>query len=451
MPVNLSRNTRVFFTTRDRTVPDALTGFTSSDTFELKVLDGYTFNQTTEQQTITLSEAGTSPVRGSRSFNSVINPVDWSISTYIRPYLSTTVQAPERYLWNAIMGSAPFAATSTATTGTTKAGTGTVTDPYLVTVTATNAFTNAEVGDAVQISGMTPATFNGIWPIKTKTSASIVILDFGGIDPGTFSAAGTVKIGSWFETGSSAVTSTVGSNKNQLEKFGLIFKVDNTFYKLHNCAVNQADIQFDLQGISTIAWSGFATDLVEITDSTAKTNLIALTFPAEANNYITNKLSTTTIQSNIGGVAGTTYLVPITGGNLTISNNIEYVTPENLGDINKAIGYYTGARTISGNLTAYLKTGTNESASLLSAITAGLLVSPETKYKVQVEVGGASNTTRVELLMNGCQLQVPTVEIQDVVSTTINFTAQGYHSTGASGQYESSRTNDLQVTYYGVA
>ena len=48
--------------------------------------------------------------------------------------------------------------------------------------------------------------------------------------------------------------------------------------------------------------------------------------------------------------------------------------------------------------------------------------------------------------MNGCQLQVPSVDIQDVVSTTINFTAQGYTGT----DYDIAKTNNLRVTYVGV-
>jgi len=455
MAVNLSRNTRVFFTTLDRTVDNPLTGFLNTNTYEIKVMDGYSFSQSTEQQTITLSEAGTAPIRGERSFNSKINPVEWSLSTYIRPYLSGTVTAPEKYLWNAAMGSTPINTTSYAVAigGAVRSGTGTVADPWKLSVTgAAGAFTGLGVGDAVELTGMLPAAMNGIWPILTWTSATQVILDFGGIDPAGASntQAGTAKTGSWYETASKATSSTVGSNKNQLEKFGLVFKVDNTYYKVHNCAVNQAEVSFDLQGIAMIAWSGFGTELAEITDSGAKSALDALTFPSTADNYITNKLSTTTVQAQIGG-GGTTYTVPITGGNLTINNNIEYITPENLGDINKSIGYFTGSRSITGALNAYLKTGANESGTLLANIVSGLATSSETKYKLQIEVGGISNPTRVELKMDGCQLQVPTVEIQDVVSTTINFTAQGFHSIGGAGVYEIGKTNNLVVSYYGVA
>jgi hypothetical protein len=117
-----------------------------------------------------------------------------------------------------------------------------------------------------------------------------------------------------------------------------------------------------------------------------------------------------------------------------------------MGVVNTSIGYFTGTRSITGSLNAYLKTGTNESGDLLKSIVAGLATTSETKFKLQVEIGGILNATRVEVLMNGCKLQVPTVDVQDVVSTTINFTAQGY--TGV--DYDIAKTNNLKVTYYGV-
>lgn len=444
MAVNLSRNTKVFFST---VTTDTLGDYTSANTFEIQVLDGYTFSQNTEQQTITLSEAGTAPVRGERAFNSKLNPVDWSMSTYIRPYLSTNVKAPEKFLWNALMGSNAISTTAITiwTGGTIALSNGT----YVMTLT--KAGNTVALGDMVRITGVTglsgSSTGNGYFTVVSKSGNDIgVDLDTTVAPTGTATITSiNVFTGQWHEEAGKAVTGTFGSNKNALQAFTLIFKVDNTVYKIANCAVNQADLQFDLQGIAMIAWSGFGTTLSSPTSLQTWSGSNYTAAPA-ANNYITNKLSTTTLVSNISGTAGTTYTVPITGGNLTINNNIEYLTPENLGVVNTSIGYFTGTRSITGSLNAYLKTGTNESAALLTDILAGLTSTSETKFKLQVEVGGASNTTRVELLMNGCQLQVPTVDIQDVVATTIGFTAQGY----SGSNYEIGKTNNLVVSYYGV-
>ena len=446
MAVNLSRNTKVFFST---VTTDVLGDYTNANTFEIQVLDGYTFSQNTEQQVITLSEAGTAPIRGERAFNSKLNPVDWSMSTYIRPYLDTTVKAPEKYLWNALLGSSTVDTTGKVPTAAARIS---ATSASITVPTAIFAVLADAVGQSIGIRGVTGnLAYNGEFKVLSATGAGPQTIVFETDTDVTATAAtftGSPKVfgGQWYEDSSKAVVTTLGSNRNELRAFTLIYKVDNTVYKVANCAVNQADIQFDLQGIAMIAWSGFGTTLTSPAALQSWSGSNYLAFPGAADNYITNKLSTTTLVSNISGTAGTTYVLPITGGNLTINNNIEYLTPENLGVVNTSIGYFTGSRSITGALNAYLKTGANESAALLTDILAGLTTTSETKFKLQVEVGGASNSTRVELLMNGAQLQVPSVDIQDVVSTTINFTAQGYRGT----DYEISKTNNLVVSYYGV-
>ena len=446
MAVNLSRNTKVFFSTN---TDDVLVNYTSANTFEIQVLDGYTFSQNTEQQTITLSEAGTAPVRGERAFNSKLNPVEWSMSTYIRAYKPSNVTAPEKYLWNAAMGSKPISTTAISTW--TGGAVALVDGSYAMTLT--KAASGVTLGEMVKVTGVTglsgSSTGNGYFAVIATSGNDIVLdLDTTVVPTGTATVtSATVTTGQWFEDTSSAITSTLGSNRNELQKFTLIFKVDSTVYKIADCAVNQADIQFDLQGIAMIAWSGFGTTLTSPATLQTWSGSNYTAFPGAADNYITNKLSTTTLVSNISGTAGTTYNVPITGGNIIINNNIEYLTPENMGVVNNSIGYFTGTRSITGSLNAYLKTGTNESAKLLTDILAGLTSTSETKFKLQIEIGGASNATRVELLMNGCQLQVPTVDIQDVVSTTIGFTAQGYEG----ADYDIVKTNNLKVSYYGVA
>jgi hypothetical protein len=266
--------------------------------------------------------------------------------------------------------------------------------------------------------------------------------------------------GQWAETTTQAYTSFVGSNKNQLQKFALIFQVDNAVYVIDNCALNQAVIDFGLDAISMIAWSGFGTSVRKSTSlvvNSATGTVDLLTAAATAYdinaNYITNKLSSTTVISDIGGGAGgnsgKAYTVPLTGGSITINNNITYVTPSNLGVVNTPIGYFTGTRSITGTLNAYLKTGTTgDTGDLLSDILLTSSSAPETKFKLQVEVGGSINAIRVELDIPGASLTVPTIDIADVVSTSINFTAQGSSSTLSENTYEITATNDMIVRYY---
>ena len=52
--------------------------------------------------------------------------------------------------------------------------------------------------------------------------------------------------------------------------------------------------------------------------------------------------------------------------------------------------------------------------------------------------------------MKGVVLQVPTVETGDVMSTTINFNAQGYDPVASVNTYDIGQTNDLTVNYFAV-
>ena len=60
-----------------------------SQVWKIPVLDGFSFSQATNTSEITLAEMeatdGTSR-RGRRAFNDSLAPVDFSFSTYIRPF-----------------------------------------------------------------------------------------------------------------------------------------------------------------------------------------------------------------------------------------------------------------------------------------------------------------------------------------------------------------------------
>ena len=446
MAVNLSRNTRVYFSTSQ--TPSL------ANTTEIQVLDGYSFSQAVDSSTIQVSEAGQNPVRGQRAFNNKLNPAEWSLSTYLRPYKSTNVSAPEKYLWNAILGKNAIDTTGTTISGIT-VNTPTTSQPtYTVTVASTGH--GLTVGDAVKVSGITGGYLevNGLWTVISVANANSFTIDLDTTIAPTagspvYTSAKAFK-GQWHETTTSAITSTVGSNVNQLQSFYLFFVVDNSTYRLDGCAINQAEISFDITGIAMVAWSGMATNLVDVTGTTTitpGTNATAFSLSAASDTFITNKLSTIVLKAAIGG-SGTTYSVPITGGTLTYGNNIEYVTPETLGSVDNPIGYFTGTRSVSGNLTAYLKTGTNESAQLLKDMLTNAATTTETQYYLEISVGGKTNTTRVELLMNGVALQIPSVDIQDVVSTTINFNAQGHYNSATTPGFDLGNANDLVVTYY---
>lgn len=373
MSFNLIRNSRVFFTTNvnAETGVVAATGFLPANTREIQVLDGFSFTQNTTAETVTLNEAGAAPVRGQRSFNTALEPVDFSMSTYMRPADGgVNITCEESVLWNAMFA----------------------TDP---------------------IGGSNPA---------------------------------------WSEGVSAATLVVANSQSHQLQKFGLIIVIDGVSYIIDNCALDTATVDFGLDAIAMVAWTGRGAILRQLAGLTATSGTTVtfgggLTGTARGKDttapYIANKLSTLTVKKEIDGT-GATYNVAITGGSLTIANNLTYLTPANLGVVNRPFTYFTGTRAISGTLNCYLRAGSSNTAGLLADMLADSVTDVDPAFYVQIEVGGAANATRVEFEMPGTVLTIPTVSTEQVVSTTINFTAQGT----ATGAFDIGQSNELEVRYY---
>lgn len=485
---NLVRNSRVFFTTN----VDASTGavvttgsnILSTTTYELQVLDGFSFSQATNADTITISEAGTTPVRGQRSFNTSLNNVEFSFSTYLRPYLSTTVKGEEHVLWNALLSSDAVAAASvtpftyTSLTSATLSNPTPTTNKLAIIGVGMLTFT---VGTYYVLRGIVAVGANQYNSAVKILSSTATLLELEYVVAPTAAAAsanwgttGTVSFSkqAWNEhtavgadtgivTAYSSITSAL-SNKNQLQKFGMYFVVDGVMYVVDNCAMDQAVIDFGLDGIAMVAWTGKGTAIRQLPSTAVVSAANPGVFSGAGNatgtaaakvttaSYITNKLSTVALTSNIGGVSGTAYTLALTGGSVTIANGITYVTPANLGVVNVPVGYFTGTRSVTGSLTAYLRTGTAGTAALLNSMLANASTSVDPKFKLQLDIGGIINTTRAEVLLDAAMLQIPTIDAQAVMSTTINFTAQGSESvfTGGTAGYDIENTNDVRIRYF---
>lgn len=371
MSVNLIRNSKVYFTTNlDTNRQVNATGFTSANTWRIEVMNGFSFSQNTTTETVTLNEAGAAPVRGQRSFNIALDPVEFSMSTYLCPaYIEAgatdTITAAEKVLWNAFMGS------------------------------------------------------------------------------------GALGSGAWVETpgasGGTTVASFTGSNSHQLQAFGLVIILDNVVYFIDNCALDTVTIDFGLDAIAMANWTGRGTRLRQsetISTLVAGTNF---TDKPASSRFIANKLSTTTVKKGIGGT-GTTFTVPLTGGSLTMSNNLTYLVPEVLGVVNTPVTYFTGTRSITGEMVAYLRASGAQSltAELQADILATSATAQQTEFQVKVEIGGITSSHRVELNMPACMLQVPNVATDQVVTTTIGFTAQG----SAGSAYDITAANEATISYF---
>lgn len=403
--VNLIRDARVFFTSNVDEygkIQDGGEGkkFTDDNTFEIQVLDGLSLTQNTGTETVSISEAGQTPVRGSRTFNTSLEALDFSFSTYMRPSrVGTAVTAEEACLWNAF--------TSDKALGTN--GTGNLEDA---------GWEDGTAGDGA---------------------------------------------------GEYAKVDWSSSDKNQLQRFGIILSMKSTTILIHNCALDSVTLDFAIDGIATLQWAGKGTEFeqfgaitINATTSTSDTSQKfyggflgtgAGATAAAADNefkrkltqgvYLVNRLSAATVK--YPATNGTDYIIPITAGNLTMSNNLTYLTPATVGVINKPITYFTGARTFSGSLTAYLRktTGTNgtDTGALFNKVLETGLSSDTNQANLTINVGGTNSTTeRVDILVPTALLQIPSIATEQVVTATFGFTPQG------SEDIES--TDELEIRYF---
>jgi hypothetical protein len=390
MAVNLIRNSRVFFTTnvdsqgrvRAGTYKDEDQPFTTTNTYEIQVLEGMSFSQNTTVDTVTLNEAGLTPARGQRSFNTALEPLDFSFSTYFRPRLEGVVNTcEEKVLWNAFGGSIAL------------------------------------------------GTANAAWTDGATSAAN----------PGVFTVT--------------------NSNKHQLQAFGLVVVFDDLAYALDNCALDTATIDFGIDAIASIQWAGKGSLIRQIALTANQASPVVFTgtdvgatgveSAKEKNStakFITNKLTILQVNDAIGDFIGTDYNVPITGGSITLSNNLTYLTPANLGVVNLPITYFTGTRSVTGTLTAYLRSGAQSTGTLLSGLLASAATEINPSYAIVVQMGGATGT-HVDIKLPAAMLQIPTVNTEQVISTTLTFTGQG----SASTNFDIDQSNEVTVNYYATA
>ena len=369
--------------------------------FRIGVLDGYSFSQGSDSTDVTISEAGAAPNRGSKRFNDSLPPAEWSFGTYVRPFkhgansyrADGTFDCCENILWAAL------------------AGTG--------------------LPNASDASG----------------------------------AAVEVTTGSQF----GSLCKFDQSDVHELMKLSIYFALENTTYRLNQAQINQAEVDFSIDGIAQITWSGNATTIDQVeealedpskhiiqgtsaatptssnVDTHAETfNYADTTGPSDAD-YLRNKLSSLYLDTDAqgggsasNGLDNKTYDINITGGSLTIANNVTYVTPETIGVVDKPIGSFTGARVVSGSLTMYLDTKANGSNSLLTDLAGATdLVTNVFDLRLFMGVAGAVDTDGegmeaddftapgVEFNMPKAHLTVPTVEVGDLISASVEFAAHG--------------------------
>ncbi len=459
----------------------------ADDAFVIPVLEGFSFSQTTNSSEVTISEmesTGGTSRRGRKSFNDSLAPVEWSFSTYLRPFLSSTATTAGLYLsttaeqhvvdevlWNALlakgrlgeatgevdritvtMNSGVYSAAPTVTIASSGSGTGATATAVLFGSAHANAgklsHINVTASGSSYATGTTTVTLSA--PASGTAATAVAVI-----------GAGEDSLKSRGVADAALVMDSSRSNKAALNTFFLEFDVGgSTVYQLNKAVVNSATINFEVDGIATVEWSGSAATITSPAPAAFTTlsgTARAVTeggTSADTGNFIRNRLTSLSVDPVDGGLSDITafqtggalnaYGVTLTGGSITIENGIEYLVPEELGVINKPIEHVTGVRNISGSFTCYLASGTNGSKEFFEDMTStGALDVVAHDFGLVFKVGGASGTPRVEFSMPHCHIEVPSHSVEDLISLETNFSA-------LQSDMESNSPDDMTISFYGA-
>ena len=391
MALQFQRNADVYVEVMDTNRASVLT------TWKVPVLEGFSFSQAINSSEITVNEAGETSRRARLLFNDSLAPAEWSFSTYLRPSRSHNspqshlVTAPEFPLWAMLFGADTWTA------------------------------------------GSSPQDSDGTYS-NASQSPGIV-----GVNQAL--ASPEVRQFDW---------SLAGSNISAMpDNWNIVFAFEDgtnkQYFRMNKAVANSLSIDFDIDGIATASWSGFATDIEDLNENSPATpsNLAnAITDGTTGTeNFIRNRISTVDLVRDDAS-PNDTYNLVLTGGNFSIENNITFLTPEELGVVNKPLANITGARTITGSLTCYYDNdiSTSKSGELFRDLVSDTST-VRNVFNMAVNVGGeTADTPRVALDLPTAHLEVPTIGVEDLLTLEVTF-----HGQVANGDVDS--TNEATVLY----
>lgn len=334
-----------------------------ANVWEIPILEGFSFSQATNASEVTLNEMASSTgvsKRARQMFTDSYAPAEWSFSTYARPFVSD----------------------------------GGVANGWEPTVDNHHAVEEALWANFISVNAFAA----GDWTNGVTPGLSNIIFDFE------------------------------SSNTTTLGEFELYFALGScgtgtpNTYRIEKCVINSVGMDFDIDGIATLNWSGFGSIIAEAAEPTPTiTEAISAT-----SNFIRNRLTSLTITAADtvtfpGTAANGIYNVVLTGGSINFENNITFLTPEILCTVTQPIGHVTGTRNIGGSFTCYLNTDTGSSADLFEdLISATDVITNE--FALAFSIGGA-NAPKVVATFPRCHLEIPAHGIEDVIAVETTFHA----------------------------
>ena len=414
-----------------------------SQVWQLSVLDGFSFTQSINSSEITINEAGSTSRRARLLFNDSLAPVEWSLSTYARPFeeSASQVRCPEEALWAMMFGADAYSAGVFSRTGFVEV-TGIAGVPgaaliangpeYEITVEGDTNWT--DIGALAATAG-TRFIYNGE-DITGTTGTAKLTKNINTLTNDSDEAPGDANI---FNLSKSNVSSFSDSWNMY---FAFEDGTNKQYYKLSSAVVNSASVDFDIDGIATISWSGFAKNLSD--EGTSQPGVLAAARVeglTSTTNFIRNRVSTVDLtrtdkfigdvdsplgESDTPGAIKDVYQVVLTGGNFTIENNINYLTPEELGVVNAPLANITGARSVSGSLTCYLDNDkTNSKSGELFADLVSDTSTIRNVFDLGINIGGgAASTPRLGFSLPTAHLEIPTINVEDLLTLEVNFHGQ---------------------------
>lgn len=542
----LIRNTKLVVST----ISPGAGVFTAANSWEVPVLDGYSFSQDTATTEVTADEAGCTPIRGQRQFNDAVNAAQVSFATYMRPYdASGTKSAVEAILWSAYVNANSIAGsldTYGAVGGTDANATNFhidlersntndliqlqlyfnldgayyhIEDVMLDTVSSSYDIQGiAQIDWAGQgsninrVSDVTTLPFGGsnVYKVASSLNAEFIRNKLSTVSLNAYQPSHTVipVTSSTLDKADLAYSSagsgtygnriTVARPNGQSTVFDVTLAATDTTTTIGDVidAFNQtvktayAFINSD-ERISVVSLERGTTATVKIDESAATLTTIGATAGGlfkdldvydgtftytgrtgtgayDQIHYDINESSlnyepsiTGTDDPDIDGTpvaiagakgiedpssaynattnpANKEYDIALTGGSFELANNLNFLIPEELGIVNTAIGGFAGTRAVTGTLNCYLKAGDAKSAGLLGDLAANVDRVVNCHY-LKVSIGGCNTSPRVDAIFPYCNIVIPTIETQDILSTSIAFTALGSELTEA---------NEMITEYY---
>lgn len=405
--INLQRNSEVYMSTVDLTGGGTADNITPTNTWRVEVLAGYSASKSSATQDITAVESGSNPDRTTQRFNTAINPTEWSFSTYMRPTgvveenddpTGNVQPIADWFVWQGLMSNTAYA---------------------------------AGVGGS--------SVLQSAWEEGAKFTLQ--------------------------ERSTSQNAHAHTSNFATATEYHLYMKLDNVYYQVKNASVNEVQVDAAIEGIATTNWSGFGTDFIELTgdnrdnlvsvvggilndgstisgNSSIDANTAGLTYHAWASYnvegvtttsaFIRNRVSAIEVTHTPEGEAEDTYTFPVTGLGFNYTNSLTYLTPEELAALNVSIGQFTGAKTLTGNFTAYLRTGDDESAQFLRNIVNDTRTSIAQAASANLQIGGTT-APYVAFSLPAVQYNFPTHSVEDIIAISVDFLAQEPSATKGSG------------------